>query len=96
MADVRATMLALRVLGLSIGLLAVIRVWPVVEPDRSVFAATLARELQMVGRYLPLAGTIEAFWRQPASQKAKTWQEHEDISIVTVATRLVPDEILRA
>ncbi|MEE4164133.1 MAG: hypothetical protein V2I25_16635 [Woeseiaceae bacterium] len=88
--------LAFRELGLSIGLHAVTRVLPVVEQDRSVFATALARELEMFGQYLPLAGTIEAFWRQPASQKANTWQEHEDINAVTLATSLLPDQFLCA
>ena len=88
--------LAFRELGLCIGLHAATRALPIVEKHRPVFVAGLAHELENVGQYAPLAGTIEAFWRQPASQGANTWQEHEDINAVTLATSLLPDEFLRA
>jgi hypothetical protein len=88
--------LAFRELGLCIGLHAATRALPIVERHQSVFGAGFARELERVGQYAPLAGTIEAFWRQPASQGANTWREHEDINAVTLATSLLPDEFLRA
>ena len=45
-------------------------------------------------RFLPLGEEIIAFWSDEEHQKNSTWQEHEDINTVMLATALAPDGYL--
>ena len=72
--------LAFRELGLAIGLEAVAKLpGKLKEP----FAA-----------YLPIAEEIVAFWSDTKHQESHTWQEHENINAVMLATALAPDGYL--
>lgn len=75
--------LAFRELGLAIGLHAVERMQPGINPQ-------LRKQLRALLHYTPLRDDIEAFWRSPEHQTATTWTEHQDINDVMLATTLVP------
>jgi hypothetical protein len=49
---------------------------------------------QRLTEYLALRRQIEAFWLDPAHRTTATWQEHEDINEVMLATSLIPDGFL--
>jgi len=88
--------LAFRELGLVIGLHAVERMWQA-GADRDAAAPThpeLRARLEALRQYLPLAGEIESFWREPEHRCATTWVEHRDINDVMLATSLAPDGFL--
>lgn len=88
--------LAFRELGLAIGLHALQRVWQASDrPSKRSAASSGARaQLQTLMRYAPIREEIEAFWRNPEHQRAKTWCEHRDINEVMLATTLTPNGFL--
>jgi hypothetical protein len=86
--------LAFRELGLSIGLRAVEKMRDVVENNRSLFNASLFRQIENLAKYVPLSETIEHFWRAPAQQRSAGWRAHRDINMVMLATSLAPEEFL--
>ena len=45
-------------------------------------------------KFVPLATSIETFWREPEHHAARTWLEHRDINEVMLATSLVPEGFL--
>lgn len=86
-----AQRLAFRELGLAIGLHAVARSWRALEHDAGASAdPALGASLDALIAQLPLARSIESFWRQPAHQALDGWLAHEDINAVMLATSLVP------
>ncbi len=84
--------LAFRELGLALGLHAVERMYRAVQHSSS--DTRLRARLEALRQYLPLRDAIEAFWRDPGHQRAATWEEHQDINAVMLATSLVPDGFL--
>ncbi len=90
------TRLGFRELGLSIGLRAVDVMTRVAKRNMECFGAGLNRRLEDVRQYVPLADTIETFWRKGTNQRAPSWQEHADINAVTLATSLLPHQFLAA
>jgi hypothetical protein len=65
--------------------------------DRDAAAPThaeLRARLDALRQYLPLAGEIESFWRNPEHRRATTWLEHRDINDVMLATGLAPEGFL--
>ena len=90
--------LAFRELGLAIGLHAVPRLAQLVEQDapRIPRLRGLERQLEALRPFLPLAETVEAFWQNPANQRAGSWRAHLDINSVTLATSLLPGGFLDA
>jgi hypothetical protein len=87
-----AQRLAFRELGLAIGLHAV----PLLEERASRLAGgrELARFVAALRPHVPLAGELERFWLDPASQAAHSWRAHQDINAVMLATSLVPEGFL--
>ncbi len=87
--------LAFRELGLSIGL----RGLEILPHDATRVIAglnpQLIRSIDNLRRFEPLADAIEAFWQKPANQRSPSWEEHEDINAVMLATSLLPDEFVR-
>ena len=79
---------AFRELGLAIGLAAVERLRDVADPQLRPLLAELEH-------YVPFRTALEAFWLQPESQRADSWQEHAAINTVMLATDLLPDGFLR-
>ena len=57
-------------------------------------ANRLRRTADLLGRYLPLAAEIEAFWCDPRNREAATWTAHRDINEVMLAAALAPDGFL--
>jgi hypothetical protein len=88
-----AQRLAFRELGLAIGLQALQRMASAAAPP-DVRTPALTSRVQALTRYAPLASAINSAWCDPAAQAAPTWQAHEDINAVMLATSLVPSGYL--
>jgi len=88
--------LAFRELGLAIGLHAVKSAWDALHRDSShpPPATPALPQQEALLKFVPLAASIESFWREPEHQAARTWLEHRDINEVMLATSLVPDGFL--
>jgi hypothetical protein len=88
--------LPFRELGLSIGLRAVKRTRELMERNPRAFASLppLGPRIERMRPYLPLIDAIEHFWLEPENRGSRTWQEHEDINAVMLATSLAPDGFL--
>lgn len=88
-----AQRLAFRELGLAIGLQALPRMASTTAPP-DLQSPALAARVQALVRYAPLASAITDAWRDPAAQAESTWQAHEDINAVMLATSLMPSGYL--
>ena len=86
--------LAFRELGLAIGLHGAERMDGLLQQLGSRRRADLRPLVHELEPQVPLAGRIEAFWRDPAARRAPTWTEHEDINAVMLATSLAPEGYL--
>ena len=88
--------LAFRELGVSIGLHALERLQRLIEGKPGIFdkAPSLARQVEILMRYGPLAEIIEDFWLDPANREAPSFTDHSDINTVMLATSLAPDGYL--
>ena len=90
--------LAFRELGLSLGLRAVERLQESVAEEEARFRDSRAVKAgaESLERFLPLAGTIEAFWLDRENQGVSTWNDHLDINRVMLASSLIPGGYLAA
>jgi hypothetical protein len=88
--------LALRELGLFIGLRAVERAQALMERNPGAFVSLpdLGPRIERLRPYFPLIDAIERFWLEPRNRDSRTWKEHEDINAVMLATSLAPDGFL--
>jgi hypothetical protein len=86
--------LAFRELGLSIGLKAVAKMRDIFDGNPGLFEDRLFQQIESLMQYVPLSGTIETFWHNPANQQTKSWLAHRDINMVMLATSLAPEEFL--
>ena len=88
--------LAFRELGLSIGLHAVQRMQDLLARSPRAFDTlpSLRSRLDLLMRYAALIEPIEAFWLNPKNREADSWDEHEDINAVMLATSLAPEGYL--
>ena len=88
--------LVFRELGLTIGLRAVQRIQALHAQHTAAFAAfpAFGARLERLERYAPWSATIERFWLEPAHRAVETWQEHQNINAVMLATSLAPDGYL--
>jgi len=88
--------LAFRELGMSIGLRAVQRMQEllVCSPRASDTLPSIRSRLDLLMRYAPLIEPIEGFWLKPSNRGADSWNEHEDINAVMLATSLAPEGYL--
>jgi hypothetical protein len=86
--------LAFRELGLSIGLKAVAKMRDLFDGNPDLFEDRLFQQIESLMQYVPLSGTIETFWHNPANQQTKSWLAHRDINMVMLATSLAPEEFL--
>ncbi len=80
--------LAFRELGLSIGLQAT----PLIDPSDLTPATRTILDRLLGQRKLGIA--IERFWSDPRTHDTVTWQDHQDINAVMLATSLVPNGFL--
>jgi len=53
------------------------------------------RLVQELMRYLPMSERIETFWSLQESRRSATWEAHQDISDVMLATCIEPQGFLR-
>jgi len=88
--------LAFRELGLSIGLHAVQRMQDLLARSPRTFETlpSLRSRLDLLMRYAALIEPIEGFWLNPNNRQADSWDEHEDINSVMLATSLAPEGYL--
>jgi hypothetical protein len=88
--------LAFRELGVSIGLRAVRGIRVLMEQDPAAFdpRPALGPQVARLMGYDTLIGMIEGFWMEPGNRRCATWQDHEDINAVMLATSLAPDGFL--
>ena len=87
--------LAFREAGLAIGLHAVAGMISLVTANGELDErGSIRRQLDRLAAYAPLAAAIEAFWLDPASRRSASWQAHENINMVMLATSLAPDGFL--
>jgi hypothetical protein len=88
--------LAFRELGLSIGLHAMVRMHATLDDaaHTDAMSTSLRDRLDTLLQYLPLSDEIEAFWRNPEHQRTASWNDHQDINEVMLATSLAPDGFL--
>lgn len=84
--------LPFRELGLAIGLQALAAMQNLLDSrnDQPEDADHLQALLNKLQRYRSLQQNIERFWLQPEHQRSLTWQHHEDINSVMLATCLAP------
>ena len=88
--------LAFRELGLAIGLSAASRLWRLLEHDHAPITGQPAvrASLDALIAQVPLARRITAHWSEPEARASATWQAHEDINAVMLATSLAPSGYL--
>ncbi len=88
--------LAFRELGLAIGLCALPIIADTIAKDESRFGSRpgLQGAVDMLLRYESVAEEIISFWFPHAQQQDKSWQAHQNINDVMLATALVPELFL--
>ena len=87
--------LAFRELGLSIGLHAVPRMDVLLQEAPKLYADTAVPDLlDQLKAVQDTATRIETFWLNPANRQAGSWQGHEDINMVMLASSLLPGGFL--
>ncbi len=88
--------LAFRELGLSIGLRGVSGLKRCIDGNPRIFCegGEIARRVEALAGYAPLADLIERFWLDDRNREAESWTEHRDINMVMLATSLAPEEFL--
>ena len=86
--------LAFRELGLSIGLRALEKVRGMLEANPGLFTGRLHSRIEKLMRYAPLFASLKEFWLESTNRKTKSWMEHRDINMVTLATSLAPEGFL--
>ena len=85
--------LAFRELGLAIGLHAAVRIEELfrIRPDLLAKQDSFAPRLREILYHKALGKRIEDFWLNAENQQGASWNEHQDINTVMLATSLVPD-----
>ncbi len=86
--------LAFRELGLAIGLEATERLSQEVGQRGAAAEEEVRHELKALSHYFSLGSHIREFWLDPAHRQTQTWNEHQDINEVMLATSLVPEGFL--
>lgn len=88
--------LAFRELGMAIGLKGVSLVRESLLGQADVYGNTAnMRLVQELMRYLPMSESIESFWSRRENRQASTWEAHQDINDVMLATCIEPQGFLR-
>ena len=91
-----AQRLAFRELGLSIGIHAIPLVLSRLDQSGDVQLSSRTKPLIVdLERVVQLADAIEDFWLQPSHRRSRSWQHHENINMVMLASSLIPDGVLR-
>lgn len=88
--------LAFRELGMAIGLKGVSLIRESLLGQADVYGNTAnMRLVQELMRYLPMSESIESFWSRRENRRASTWEAHQDINDVMLATCIEPQGFLR-
>ena len=91
-----AQRLAFRELGLSIGIHAIPLILARLGQSGDVELSSRAKPLIVdLERVVQFADAIEDFWLLPAHRRPRSWQHHENINMVMLASSLMPDGVLR-
>ena len=91
-----AQRLAFRELGLSIGIHAIPLILARLDQSGDVELSSRTKPLIVdLERVVQLADAIEDFWLQSAHRRPRSWQHHENINMVMLASSLMPDGVLR-
>jgi hypothetical protein len=91
-----AQRLAFRELGLSIGIHAIPLILVRLDQSGDVELSSRTKPLIVdLERVVQLADAIEDFWLQPAHRRPRSWQHHENINMVMLASSLMPEGVLR-
>jgi hypothetical protein len=78
-------------MGLSLGLHGVERLAALLAAEPALVGeGELAAHVQWLAARTPLATALEQSWLHPASRRAATWVEHENINAVSLAASLAP------
>ena len=81
--------LAFRELGLAIGLRAIPKMLALQHDATGPYAGEILEEqLNNLMAVVPVAEVIEAFWLRSVNQQSASWQAHENINMVMLATSL--------
>jgi hypothetical protein len=88
--------LAFRELGLAIGLRALPMIADAITKDRSRLGSgpSLRRTVDLILPYESFSEKIVSFWMPHAQHHDASWQAHQDINDVMLATALIPDIFL--
>ena len=88
--------LAFRELGLAIGLAGAGNLYTLVQQNPDLFgnSVSLKHKVEAICEYMPLQEAIIRFWTVPKNRESPAWTEHEEISMVMLATSLEPDGFL--
>ena len=88
--------LAFRELGLAIGLRAVAKMHAFLDDNTDLESqdTIIKRWLDILMADVPVGTAIETFWLDPVSRQSASWQGHENINMVMLATSLAPDGFL--
>lgn len=88
--------LAFRELGMAIGLKGVSLIRESLLGQADVYGNTAnMRLVQELMRYLPMSESIESFWSRRKNRQASTWEAHQDINDVMLATCIEPQGFLK-
>jgi hypothetical protein len=88
--------LAFRELGLAIGLAGAKNLCTLIRQNPELFKDTgsLQHKVEAILAYMPLKEAIIQFWMSDKNRKSPTWTRHKEISMVMLATGIVPDGFL--
>jgi hypothetical protein len=88
--------LAFRELGLAIGLRALPIIADALRQETTRFGSSpaLRRDVDRLLRYEWIGEKIVAFWLPDAQHQDESWQDHQNINDVMLATALIPDMFL--
>lgn len=87
--------LAFRELGLAIGLRSVAKMHALLDDNTDLDSQdTIKQWLDNLMADVPIGAAIETFWLDPANRQSASWQAHENINMVMLATSLAPDGFL--
>jgi hypothetical protein len=88
--------LAFRELGLAIGLRALPIIGDAITKNQSRFGSrpSLRRSVDLLLQYESFSEKIVSFWMPHAQHRDASWQAHQDINDVMLATALMPDIFL--
>jgi hypothetical protein len=91
-----AQRLAFRELGLSIGVHAIPLILKRLGQSGGVELSSCTKPMIVdLEHVVQLTDAIEDFWLHPAHRQPRSWQDHENINMVMLASSLMPDGVLR-